>query len=175
MAFKQHGSLNEQGAPILRKIVLANSVASVVMDSDKMSSGFLALGTAGARVAGHVQAHITKEGMGLLTTGVAGSEIGSYSGAWTAASDNQTVAQVAALVDITKYTLYSEQTDGTFGTTANSNLLGMFTDIADEDSIDEDNASAAYTTVAQYLIWGVDPNASTRGIYSIFESAFFGV
>jgi hypothetical protein len=175
MAFKQVGSLDPQGAPILRKVILANSVASVAMDSVKASSGFCALGTAGALVLGHVVSHVSKEGVGLLTTGVAGASIGSYAGAFTAASDNQTVAMVAALVDMSKNTLYSESTDGTFGTTSGSNLFGNYTDIADEDSIDENNATNAFTTPAQYLIWGVNPAKATEGIYSIYESQIFGV
>lgn len=175
MAFIQFGSLNPHGAPVLRKSILTNSIASVVMDSDKVASGFLALGTAGALVFGHVVAHVDKNGMGLLTTGVSGAEIGSYAGAFTAASDNQTVAQVSALCDISTFTLYSCTPDATIGTTTGSNLLGSHTDLISEDTIDENNATNSFATTAQYVIWGVNPNSSTQGIYSIYESQVFGV
>lgn len=171
MAFQKYGSLKDQGSPILVKVILANSIAAVVMDSVK-STGFVALGTTGDLVLGHIDSIVSKEGNGLLTTGVAGSEIGSYAGAFTAASDNQTVAQVAALVDISKDTLYSGTPDVAIGTTTGSNLLGYHTDIAGEDSIDE---STAALTSAQYTIHGVSQANSARGVYSIYESQIFGV
>jgi len=175
MAFQKYGSLKDNGSPVLLKVILTNSIAAVVMDSVKAASGFLALGTAGALVLGHIDSMVTKEGNGLLTTGVAGSEIGSYAGAWTASSSNQTVAKVAALVDVSKETLYSATPDATIGTTTGSNLFGNHTDIVSEDTIDEDNGGTVTTATAQYTILGVSRDVATRGVYAIYESQIFGV
>lgn len=172
MAFKVIGSLMPYGAPVLRREIIANSAASVLLDSTKMASGFNALGTAGALVFGHVLAHSTQLGMGVETTGVAGAETGSYVGAFTVASDNQTVAKVKAECDISKFTLYTEPTSGTIGTTTGSNLSGYRFDLTDEDTLDE---TSAVTTTAQYNNWGTDPSNSALVIVNIYESQVFGV
>lgn len=173
MAFKQIGSLNPHGAPVLRRQIITNSVVSVVMDSVKLASGFVALGTTGALVFGHVVAHSTEfGGVGMETSGAAGAASGSYVGSFTAASDNQTVAKVKAECDVSKYTLYSAEEDAAIGTTTGSNLAGYTQDIVDEDTLDE---STALTTTGQYMGWGVDPNNSAQAVVNIFESQVFGV
>lgn len=171
MAFKLIGSLNPHGGPLLRSEIVANSVALVENDSVKFASGFVALGTTGALVLGHVMSIVTNTGVGMETTGVAGAATGSYAGAYTMASDNQTVAKVRAMVDISKESIYSVDPDATIGTTTGSNLAGYFTDIADEDETDE---STAATTTAQYFIWGVDPADSGNQMVNIYESQVFG-
>lgn len=165
---KDGGSL---GAPLLQTVIVASSVTITEGDSVKLASGFVALGTAGASVYGHVVGLRTEEGVGLLTTGAAGAEIGSYVGTYTTSSTNTTVAKVKAQVDISKFTLYSADPDATIGTTTGSNLAGYFTDLADEDNTDEDTAA---TTAAQYFIHGVDPEDSGNQIVSVFESVVFG-
>ncbi len=172
MAFKQIGTLNTHGAPVLRNAILANSITSVVMDSLKSASGFATLGTTGVLVFGHLVSHVTKEGVGLGTTGAAGAATGSYVGSYLTASDNQTVGMVKAKVDISKYTLYSAEEDATIGTTTGSNLDGYNQDLADEDTLDE---STATTGTAQYHGWGVDPNNTAQAVVNIYESSVFGV
>lgn len=172
MAFQAHGTLRTNGAPVLRREILANSITAVVMDSVKISSGFVALGTTGALVFGHINEMGTNGGVGLNTTGAAGAAVGSYAGTFTTASDNQTVAKVRADIDISKETLYSAEVDATIGTTTGSNLAGYKMDLTDEDTLDE---STAATTTAQYNTWGVDPNNSARAIVNIYESQVFGV
>lgn len=172
MAFIPHGSLNPHGAPILLKAVITNSVVTTVNDSVKLASGFAALGTTGALVAGHVVAHKDNRSVGLNTSGASGAEIGSYVNTFTAASDNQTVGQVAVEMDISKFTVYSADPDAAIGTTTGSNLIGYKTDIADEESTDE---STATTGTAQYDILGVDPEDSGNHLVHIYESQFFGV
>lgn len=168
--FTQVGSLEAFGAPVLRREVIANSVVSTVGDSVKVASGFIALTTAGDAVFGHLNAHADAEEVGLSTTGATGAELGSYVGTYTAASNNQTVAQITAVCDISKKTLYSGDADATPGSTAGSNLSMYHLDVASEDTLDE---STATTSSAQYLTWGVDPNDSGNVIVSIFESQVF--
>ena len=171
MAILNHNTLTPNGAPVLRRTIITNSVVTVVNDSYKLASGFGALGTAGTSVLGHVTGISTLDQVGVNTTGVAGAEMGSFVGSYTAAADNQTVAQVKAEVDISKDTLYSAEVDVAIGTTTGSDLDGYFMDLADEDTLDE---STAATTAAQYGTWGTDPNDSARAIVNIFESSVYG-
>lgn len=170
MAFTKHGSLDPHGAPVLRSEIFAASITVTEQDSVKWSSGFVALGTTGVTVLGHVTAISTDQGVGLNTTGAAGAAIGSFVGTYTTSSTNTTVAKVRGLIDISQMTLYSAEVDVTIGTTTGSNLAGYRMDIIDEDTLDE---STAATTTAQYATWGTDPVASARAIVNIFESAVF--
>jgi hypothetical protein len=172
MAFKQIGTLNPHGSPVLRREILANSITVVVNDSVKFASGFVALGTTGALVLGHVVSIGTNKGVGLNTTGAVGAEMGSFVDRFTTASDNQTVAKVRADVDISKFTLYSAEEDAAIGTTTGSNLAGYTQDLADEDTLDE---STAVTTTGQYMGWGVDSSNSAQAVVNIYESQVFGV
>lgn len=172
MAFSNAGTLTPFGAPVERSQILANSITVTVLDSVKAASGFIALGTTGALVFGHVTAISTNKGVGLNTTGAAGAEMGSFINAFTTASDNQTVAKVLAICDVSKATLYSAEEDAAIGTTTGSNLLGYTQDIADEDTLDE---STAVATTGQYMGHGVDPRNSAQAIVNIFESQVFGV
>lgn len=170
MAFHVYDSLNPNGGPVLVTDIITNSVTVTQLDSVKYASGFVALGTAGAAVLGHVSDIVTNKGVGVNTTGAAGAEIGSFVGTFTAASDNQTVAKVSAVIDVSVETRYSAEVDATIGTTTGSNLAGYRMDLVDEDTLDE---STAATTSAQYATWGTDPSDSTRALVNIKESQVF--
>lgn len=172
MAFSNFGFTQPFGAPVERHEILANSITVTVLDSVKAVSGFATLGTAGVLVLGHVTAIETNKGVGLNTTGAAGAEIGSFINTFLTASDNQTVANVRAVIDISKYTLYADTPNATIGTTTGSNLLGYHADLVSEDTIDE---SSAITGTAQYTIWGLNPGNSAQGVYSVYESVVYGV
>jgi len=171
MAFVKVGTLHPSGAPVLRSAIVANSVALTVEDSVKTTSGFIALGTAGAAVFGHVAGIVTKQGVGLNTDGTTGAAMGSFVNAYTMSSSNQTVAKVKAVVDISVESLYSNPTGGTLGTTTGSNRLGYYMDLSSEDTLDETTAA---TTTAQYYNWGASPTNSALTIVSIHESSFYG-
>ncbi len=172
MAFIPAGSFDPHGAPVLRKEILANTITVTVFDSVKAASGFIALGTAGALVYGHVKGIATAKDVGVTSTGVAGAAFGSFVGTFGTASDNQTVAKVVGEIDISKYSLYSAELSAAIGTTTGSNLIGYRMDLTDEDTLDE---STAVTTTAQYATHGVDPNNSAQAIVNIYESQVFGV
>jgi hypothetical protein len=172
MAFIPRGTLNPHGAPVLRRGILANTVTFTEFDSVKAASGFVALGTTGALVLGHVVGFVTEKGVGLLTSGAAGAGIGSFYGTYLTASDNQTVGKVKGEIDISKMSLYGAEEDAAIGTTTGSNLLGYYQDIADEDTLDE---STAATTTGQYHGWGVDAENSAFALVNIAESLPFGV
>lgn len=172
MAMIAEGSLNPHGAPVLRSTIMTNSIVVTEFDSVKLASGFVALGTTGALVYGHVVSISTRNGVGLNSTGAAGAEFGSFVGTFTNPSNNQTVAKNKANVDISKYSLYSAEEDAAIGTTTGSNLAGYYQDLADEDTLDE---STAATTTAQYFGWGVSPSNSANAMVNIAESVVFGV
>ena len=172
MAFRFVGSLDPHGGPLLRSEIISDSITIAELDSVQVTSGFIALGTTGSLVFGHVKALIDNDGVSPLTTGIAGSSIGSYIGTFLTAADNTTVGLYEAQCDISKTTLYSVDPDATIGTTTGSDLLGYHTDIADEITTDENTAA---TTTAQYTIWGVDPADSGNQIVSVYESQVFGV
>lgn len=172
MAFQSKGTFAPWGAPVLVRRTLANSITVTELDSVKVASGFLALGTTGALVFGHVYSISTNKGVGVESTGAAGASFGSFVGTFLTASDNQTVAMNKAECDISKYSLYSAEEDAAIGTTTGSNLAGYTQDLADEDTLDE---STAVTTTGQYMGHGVDPNNSAQAIVNIFESQVFGV
>ena len=117
MAFTPNGTLNPHGAPVLRAQVITNSITVTENDSVKLASGFVALGTTGALVFGHVVSINTNYGVGLNSTGIAGAAFGSFAGAYLTASNNQTVAQVRAVCNLSKETLYSASLNATIGTT----------------------------------------------------------
>lgn len=172
MAIIKVGTLNPHGAPVLRKEIITNSVVTAIWDSLKITSGFAALGTAGALVFGHIVNHKSKNEVGVLTTGVSGAEMGSYVGTYTAASDNQTVAQVKAECDISTSSLYSAELSAAAGTTAGSNLAHNNFDLTDKDTLNEASVIAA---TAQYHSHGLDPNNTAQVIVNIYESQVFGV
>jgi hypothetical protein len=172
MAFKAIGSLDPHGSVVLRREILANTITVTELDSVKAASGFIALGTAGALVFGHVVGISTRQGVGMNTTGVAGAEMGSFVNTFATASDNQTVAKVKAEMDISRHTMYSAETSAAIGTTTGSNLIGYRMDLTDEDTLDE---STAATTTAQYATWGVDPSNSANAVVTIYESQVFGL
>lgn len=172
MAITAIGTLSPFGGPVLRSNTLANSITVTVSDSVKAASGFLALGTTGALVFGHVTAIVTNKGLGLNTTGISGAEMGSFVGTYLTAADNQTVGLVKAMCDVSKETLYSAEESAAIGTTTGSNLLGYTQDLSDEDTLSE---GSALTTTGQYMGWGVDPNNAAQAVVNIFESQVFGV
>jgi len=169
MAFKKVGNLDPHGGPLLRKVIIDNSVAVDEMNCVKaIDASHLALCTAGDLVLGFVESIVDKNGVGVTDNG-SGAD---FEGTYTAASDNETVAQVAAKVNVSKQALYSADPDVAIGTTTGSDSLGYHTDIADEDNTDEDTAAL---TTAQLAIWGIDPKDTGNQLVSIYESQMFGV
>lgn len=106
---------------------------------------------------------------GTFTSG--GVDVGAYA----AAGDNLTDKKILAVIDVDPYGIYSNTPDATIGTTVGSNKRGYYTDIADEDQVDENNAgSLSLTTVAGMLTFGLDPELSSAGLYMIVEWIQFG-
>lgn len=174
MAFIRIGSTQSNAAPVLKKFTISNSITVTPFASVVLTSGFVALSTSSSHIiAGQVDAIQTFTGVGEITTGVAGAAIGSFLGTFLTASDNQTVAKVSALVDVSKFSLYSVLANATLGSTTGSNLPGYYTALADSKTTSESTASTSSTNTG-YVIWGVDPLLpTTNQIVSIYNSQFF--
>lgn len=174
MAFIRYGSLLQIGGPVLRKEIIANSVKTTILDSVKIDTGndngFLALGTAGESVFGHVQGITTNLDVGVNTDGTAGAALGSFQNAFTAASDNETVGLVKGEVDISQFTLYDADVDAALGTTTGSDQAGYAIDLIDESDLDE---SSTLATILQYNILEVTPGDTGNVIVNILQSHVF--
>lgn len=162
------GTLGRVGGPILVDRIITNSVTVAIADSVKTASGFLALGTAGARVLGHVEGFIGKDG---LTPTKDGTLLQNLGATFAAASNNQTVAQVRARVDVDCLALYAAELDATAGTTTGSNLAGKNFDLVDANTLDE---STVAETTAQYYSHGLDDVNTAKVVVNILESEVFG-
>lgn len=186
--FKKIGSLGRFGGPVLVDRVITNSVAAKVGDAVKTVDGFAALATAGDPVLGHVESVFTGVGFSPLTDGTGGAALGSFRGnigdSYTAASDNETVDQVAVRVDIATDSIYSADADAALETTTGSSLAGKYFDVVDENDIDESSVTATRVvltegtpnTIAylQYYSHGEDRNESDNVIVNITSSEVFG-
>ena len=176
MAFRNVGSLVPYGGPVLRSEIVANSTTLTALDALKIDTdGFIIAATAAVNVFGHLTDVVTNKGTPVNTSGAAGAELGSYVGTFATASDNETVAMVRAITDISQFTVYHSGAPaaGTFGTTtAGSGELGVRFDLSDEDSVDETSVVAQASGTAQYFSWGkvVGENAITM---NILESQVF--
>jgi len=162
------GTLGNAGGPLLLERILTDSLVVAVGDSVQTTAGFLALGTAGSAVLGHIESLIGKDG---LTPVKDGSYLGNIGEAYTAAATNETVAKISARVDIDPRSLYSAELDANIGTTAASALTGSHFDLLDKDTLDESTASA---TTGQYYSHGVDRAKTANVIVNIIESEVFG-
>lgn len=179
--FKKIGSIAEFNGPVLVDRVLKNSITVAVMDSVKTASGFVLLGTTGARVLGHVESIVGQDG---LTPVKDGTYLGNFASTYATASDNQTVAQIRARVDVSTYSLYSAELDAAAGTTTGSNLGGVYFNIVDEDTLDESTVVESLfsltegtpnvVSVMQYYSLGLDRNKTTQVVAKITNSEVFG-
>lgn len=163
------GSLGRFGGPLLVDRIITNSVTVAIADSVRTASGFLALGTTGSRVLGHVESFIGQDG---LTPTKDGTLLQNLGATFTAASNNQTVAQVRARVDVDQLGLYSAELDAAIGTTTGSGFAGRTFDLVDEDTLDE---STVAETTQQYYSHGIDRNNTAQVVVNIYESEVFGV
>ncbi len=167
---------------VLEDRIIANSQVITTGGFVNLVSGFVDGADAGERIWGLCVGIVTNFGGGIpldrLTPGT--DYHGTYvSGAlgtqkYTAASDNQTVDKICARIDISPDLVVSNVPDAAIGTTTGSDLAGNYTDIITDVQADENNATNAFTTVAQLVILGVDPQDSTKGLYQVMERQDMG-
>lgn len=174
-----------RAAGVYENRIIKNSETIKTGGLVKLSSGFVAAATAGARIWGlcvGIVGGVSGKNDGIpLDKQASGADYdGTYTAGplgtqtYAAASDNQTDKQVKAVIDVSPDLVMSNTPDATIGTTSGSNLAGNYTDIVSDVQVDEDNNSAALTTIAQLVILGVDPEDSTSGLYMIMENQASG-
>ena len=169
MPFKVIGSLNPHGGPLLKRYTANNSIVLTELDVVENTTEFLALGTSANPLVGNVMSIVTFDGLGVTDNGSGGA----FSNTYTLASNNTTVAQIGARVDISKETLYSAELSATIGSTTGSDLPFYKMDLTDEDTLDETSALTG-TSSLQYLTHGTDPANTAQAVVSLFESVIFG-
>ena len=166
---------------ILRTFIIDDSKTVTV--GDFVIAGttkFIGLATAGSNLLGVVVGIVDKNGINM--------DVSRYSLAqatWTSSTQvvvtgnaNTTGDQISAIIDLDPFSVWSVEPDGAINTTSSSGkcgFLGSYVDLADEDEVDETNNSAAYNVKAQLFCWGLDPEDTTRGLYSIAQHQIWGV
>ncbi len=179
------GTLGQAGGPLLVERILTNSITVEIGDSVRTVSGFGALGSAGNRVLGHVESLVGQDGLSPVKDG---TFLGNVGAAFTTASNNQTVAQVKARIDVDKNSLYSADLSAAIGTTSTaggSGAAGKVFALSDEETLNESTyAETLFTLVEgtpntitwrQYYSHGVDRNVSTRVVVNVAYSEVFGI
>lgn len=179
--FTFKSNLVGRSAGIRRSYIIDDSQTITIGDAVRAyTTGFAYLAGAGNPILGIVVGLEDSKGLDLEN-----SRANLTNAAYTAstktvvcAADNTTVDQVHAIVDIDPFSVYSNQPDGTINTTSSSGksgFLGSYVDlIAASDQVDETNNGAAYNTKAQMFCWGLDPENTARGLYSIAEHQIWG-
>ena len=141
----------------------------------RLTSGYIALTAAATPILGCVVGFTDKDGIDLsssrpaLSTGVYTASTRTF----VAGADNTTVDKVYALVDIDPFSVWSAAPDAAIGATTGSNLTGYYCDLV-ATAGDQPDESDTVTTQQQLFIWGVDPENSSNGLYSIAQHQVFG-
>jgi len=159
---------------ITRRIIIDDSKTLTIGDWVLVgTTGFLQAATAGSPIIGVIVGFVDRNGINYDQSKI------TKEATWTSSSqtivtdsDNTTSEQACALVDIDPLTVWSCEPDATIGTTTSSgssDQFGSYTDLLDENEVDESNNGAAFNAQAQLFIWGLDPEDATRGLYSIAE------
>lgn len=156
---KAKNTLKNSDSKVQMSVVIKNSATVGLGEAVQISSGFAQrAGTTGA-IFGVVSAIVDERGLPVTLT----------SNAYAAASDNQTVGKVKAVINVSSEDVYSAALDAAVGTTTGSNLLGAkFNLMADAKTLDE---STVGTPGEQFISLGLDPADSSRVLVKILSSA----
>lgn len=163
--------------------IIANSAVVTTGGLVKILAGFVAPATAQARIwglcVGIVGSLSLTKGIPLDKTNSGSDYHGTYvSGQlgtqkYTAASDNQTVDQICARIDVSPDLVMSNTPNAAIGTTTGSNLAGYFTDLVSDTQIAENLATQTFGTVCLTIL-GVDPETSTNVLVIVNKRSEMG-
>ena len=161
---------------IQRIYTINNSATITVGDMVQLSSGYVALAGAGARIMGVVVGLVDKDGLDMDSSrrSITGSGASYTASTKTvvAGSDNSSTDYLKAVIDIDPMSVFSGTSDDTSYGDTQARLVGCFVDIvAASDQADDDTAA---TTQAQLFIWGADPENSANNLYSIAQHQIYG-
>ena len=161
---------------MLRKFVLDASVDWQVGDvvtggtgGEGFNGEVVVLATSSLNVVGVIEAIITNAGVAPSNNGCGGAFVDQY----RTAANNETAAQVSALVDVSPFSIYSADLDNTIGTTTGSNRAFYYFNIdsgSANHQLDEASAKAPSTGAGQFVSHGVDPEDTNNLLVSINRS-----
>jgi len=176
MALKFKSNLLGTNGRMLRKFVLDASIDWQVGDvvtggtgGEGFNGEVLVLATSSLNVVGVIEAIITNAGVAPSSNGCGGAFVDQY----RTAANNETAAQVSALVDISPFSVYSADLDDTIGTTTGSNRAFYYFNIdsgSANHQLDEASAKAPSTGSGQFVSHGVDPEDTNNLLVSINRS-----
>lgn len=183
MALRYKFNLLGENGRVLRKYVLDASQDWQVGDVVTMGTGETDLAgdgageaiiaTAGRRILGVIQAIVTVDGVSPANNGCGGAFVDQY----RTAANNETAAQVSAIVDISPFSVYSADLDDTINTTTGSELPFYYFDLdtgTANHQLDEASASAPSTGSGQFVSHGRDPEDSNNVLVSVRETFLMG-
>src|SRR3990167_6798272 len=134
MAFTRYSTY----LPMIEEQIIDNSDTAQVGDAVRLRNGDLEVHAAGAAIRGIVVDIVDRNGNSIFgSIAILGSATVSGGDTVAVASDNETVDQVKARIDTSKFSIYSAAVDGTMNTTTASNKPGGWVNGTDENSIDE--------------------------------------
>lgn len=176
MAFKLTGTLApNEGSQLIggdaapQLTIIANS--GVVQLGDKVewdADGFIIGGAASTATIEPVGIVV-----GVAANGIAVDPDANTVDTFTVASDNETVAKIYAIIDVSNNTLYSVAMDAALGTTTGSGLPGYSMDAlaSDGSQLDESTSETSVTGGVSFHSWGVDPADALRVIVNMKQGA----
>ena len=162
---------------IQRSFTINNSATITVGDMVILSSGYIALAPANTPIMGCVVGLTDSDGIDLASSRkvLAGSGASYTASTRTvvAGSDNSTTDLLKAIIDVDPFSVWSAAPDAAIGSTGASILTGSYCDLVATagDQPDESDASASQQ---QLFIWGLDPENSSNGLYSIAQHQLWG-
>ena len=176
MAFKTVGTLAPNAGTQLiggdtapQLTIVANSQVAQIGDKCEWDAdGFIVAGASSTA---------TIEPVGIIVAfaanGIATDFDASSLDTVTVASDNETVAKIYAIIDVSEYTLYSVAMDAALGATTGSGLPGYSMDAlaSDGSQLDESTAETSVTGSVSFHSWGVDPVDALRVIVNMKQGA----
>lgn len=176
MALKYKFNTTGDGGRMLRKFVLDASIDWQVGDvvtggtgGEGFNGEVIVLATSALNVVGVIEAIITNTGVAPSNNGCGGAFVDQY----RTAANNETAAQVSALVDISPFSVYSADLDDTIGTTTGSNRAFYYFNIdsgSANHQLDEASAKAPSTGSGQFVSHGLDPEDTNNLFVSINRS-----
>lgn len=166
--FKYKNSLNQTTTGLSKTYVIENSAAITVGNAVQLDGGFVQPAVSTGAILGVVVSIQNEDGTPVTHNGLGGA----FSGTYTAAANNETVAKVSVIVDVDPNTVYSAALDAAPGTTTGSDLAGATFNVLNATTLDE---STVTTPGTQFKSLGLDKDDTSRVLVKMLTAEFGGV
>lgn len=162
---------------IQRSFIIADSATITIGDMVYLNSGYIAVCPANNPIMGVVVGFTDKDGIDLvsskLTLTGSGASYTASTKTVVAGSDNTSTDYLRAIIDVDPFSVWSAAPDAAIGTDDESDKVGCYCDLV-ATAGDQPDESDAGTGQQQLFIWGVDPENSSNGLYSIAQHQLWG-